>query len=43
MHLVCDSYLGLDTKMGVTMEVEDASRAEAMDEEEAISEPEEGE
>jgi len=41
MNLVCDSYLGLDTKMDVTMEVEDASRAEEIADEGEISEPDE--
>lgn len=39
MNLVCDSYLGLDTKMDVTMEVEDVSRAEDIEDEGEISEP----
>ena len=42
MHLVCDSYVGLDTKTDVTMVVEDASKAEAIPDEGDISEPEEG-
>jgi len=41
MNLVCDSYIGLDTKMNVTMEVEDASRAEEMEDDGEISEPDE--
>jgi translocation protein SEC63 len=41
MNLVCDSYLGLDTKMNVTMEVEEASRAEEMAEDGEISDPDE--
>ncbi|EUC37714.1 hypothetical protein COCCADRAFT_84812 [Bipolaris zeicola 26-R-13] len=41
MHLICDSYVGMDTKMEVTLVVEDASKAEQVDEEEEISEPEE--
>lgn len=43
MHVVCDSYVGFDTKMEVTLVVEDASRAAEMKDEEEISEPEEGE
>ncbi|KAF2430766.1 hypothetical protein EJ08DRAFT_588353 [Tothia fuscella] len=39
MNLVCDSYIGLDTKLNVTMEVEDESRAEQISEEAEISEP----
>lgn len=43
MHVVCDSYVGFDTKMEVTLIVEEASKAEEMTTEEEISEPEEGE
>jgi translocation protein SEC63 len=42
MHMICDSYIGMDTKMEVTLVVEDASKAEEVEEEEEISEPEEG-
>lgn len=42
MHVVCDSYIGMDTKMEVTLVVEDASKAEEVDEDDEISEPEEG-
>jgi translocation protein SEC63 len=42
MNLVCDSYLGLDTKMNVTMEVEDATKAEDIEDDGEISEPDEG-
>ena len=42
MHMICDSYIGMDTKMEVTLVVEDASKAEEVDEEEEISEPDEG-
>ncbi|KAK0711595.1 Sec63 Brl domain-containing protein [Lasiosphaeris hirsuta] len=41
MHVVCDSYVGFDTKMEVTLIVEEASKAEEMTDEEEISEPEE--
>ncbi|KAF2204905.1 DnaJ-domain-containing protein [Delitschia confertaspora ATCC 74209] len=41
MHMVCDSYIGMDTKMEVTLNVEEASKAEAMDDEDEISEPDE--
>ncbi|KAI5864491.1 Sec63 Brl domain-containing protein [Durotheca rogersii] len=41
MHVVCDSYVGFDTKMEVTLDVEDASKAAAMAAEDEISEPEE--
>jgi translocation protein SEC63 len=42
MHMICDSYVGMDTKMEVTLVVEDASKAEEVDEEDEISEPDEG-
>lgn len=43
MHLVCDSYIGMDSKREVVLEVEDSAKAVAMDnEEDEISEPEEG-
>jgi len=42
MHVVCDSYVGFDTKMEVTLVVDDASKADEVEEEEEISEPEEG-
>jgi translocation protein SEC63 len=42
MHVVCDSYVGFDTKMEVTLVVEEASKAAQMADEEEISEPEEG-
>ncbi|KAI6092590.1 Sec63 Brl domain-containing protein [Hypoxylon rubiginosum] len=41
LHVVCDSYVGFDTKMEVTLNVEDASKAAAMAVEDEISEPEE--
>lgn len=42
MHVVCDSYVGFDTKMEVTLVVEDATKAATMVAEDEISEPEEG-
>lgn len=42
MHVICDSYVGLDTKMEVTLVVENASKAAAMAAEDDISDPEEG-
>ena len=42
MNLVCDSYVGFDTKMEVTLVVDDASKAAQMADEEEISEPDEG-
>ncbi|KAF2715619.1 hypothetical protein K504DRAFT_457778 [Pleomassaria siparia CBS 279.74] len=41
MHMICDSYIGMDTKMEVTLHVEDASKAEEVESEEEISEPDE--
>lgn len=41
MHVVCDSYIGFDTKLEVTLSVEDASKAVAMAAEDEISEPDE--
>ncbi|EEY16534.1 translocation protein sec63 [Verticillium alfalfae VaMs.102] len=41
MHLVCDSYVGFDTQMEVTLVVEEASKAAAMAAEDEISEPDE--
>ena len=43
MHLVCDSYIGTDSKMEITLVVEDGARAEEIVGEDEISEPEEGE
>lgn len=40
MHLVCDSYVGMDAKTEVVLEVE--GNTEAMAEEDEISEPDEG-
>ncbi|KAJ9625826.1 secretory subunit [Taxawa tesnikishii (nom. ined.)] len=41
MHLLCDSYVGFDDKREVVMIVEDPSKAEEVEEEDDISEPEE--
>ncbi|PSN75011.1 hypothetical protein BS50DRAFT_481541 [Corynespora cassiicola Philippines] len=41
MHMICDSYIGMDTKMEVTLTVEDASKAEEVEEDDEISEPDE--
>ncbi|KAJ6120949.1 hypothetical protein N7523_005229 [Penicillium sp. IBT 18751x] len=41
MHMVCDSYLGLDTKMEITLHIDDPAKAETVDEEDEISEPDE--
>lgn len=43
MYMICDSYIGMDTKMEVTLVVEDASKAEEVEEDGEISEPDEGE
>ncbi|CZS94039.1 hypothetical protein WAI453_001376 [Rhynchosporium graminicola] len=40
-NLVCDSYIGFDTKSEVTLVVADASQAVEIEEEEEISEPDE--
>lgn len=42
MHLICDSYVGIDTKMEVTLNVEEMAKAVEMQDEDDISEPEEG-
>jgi translocation protein SEC63 len=41
MHVVCDSYVGFDTKMEVTLVVEQASKAAQIAAEDEISDPEE--
>ncbi|KAF4987683.1 hypothetical protein FDECE_15335 [Fusarium decemcellulare] len=41
LHVICDSYVGFDTKMEVTLVVEEASKAAEMQAEDEISEPEE--
>lgn len=41
MHLICDSYLGFDTKMDVTLVVEDGSKAAEIEADDDISEPDE--
>lgn len=42
MHVVCDSYVGFDTKMEVTLVVEETAKAAEMEAEDDISEPDEG-
>lgn len=42
MHLICDSYVGFDTKMEVTLVVEEASKAAEIEADDDISEPDEG-
>lgn len=41
MHLICDSYVGMDTKMEVTLVVDEQNKAENVQEEDEISEPDE--
>ncbi|KAL8702661.1 MAG: hypothetical protein Q9201_004162 [Fulgogasparrea decipioides] len=41
MHLICDSYVGMDSKTDVVLEVEDSAKAMEMAEEDEISEPDE--
>ena len=42
LHVICDSYVGFDTKLEVCLEVEEASKAAEMQGDDEISEPEEG-
>lgn len=42
MHLVCDSYIGMDSQVDATLVVEDSNKAVEMDSEDEISEPDEG-
>ncbi|KAL2356913.1 Sec63 Brl domain-containing protein [Cryomyces antarcticus] len=41
MHLVCDSYVGFDARTNVTLVVDEPARAEEIEEEDEISEPDE--
>ncbi|KAJ2897979.1 hypothetical protein MKZ38_004247 [Zalerion maritima] len=41
MHVICDSYVGFDTKMEVTLKVDDASMAAPQKDDDEISEPDE--
>ncbi|KAI2642841.1 Sec63 Brl domain-containing protein [Xylaria nigripes] len=41
LHVVCDSYVGLDTRMDVTLSVEEASKITEVAAEDEISEPDE--
>ncbi|KHN99623.1 Preprotein translocase subunit [Metarhizium album ARSEF 1941] len=41
MHVICDSYVGFDTKVEVTLVVEETAKAAEMEAEDEISEPEE--
>ncbi|KAG9232553.1 Sec63 Brl domain-containing protein [Amylocarpus encephaloides] len=40
-HLICDSYVGFDHKMEITLVVDEANKAEEIDAEDDISEPDE--
>lgn len=42
MHLICDSYVGFDHKQDAVMIVDDASKAVEVEDDDDISEPEEG-
>lgn len=42
MHLICDSYVGMDSRVDVVLNVEDSTKAAEMKEEDEISEPDEG-
>lgn len=42
MHLICDSYIGMDSREDVTLVVDEAAKAEEAMEEDSISEPDEG-
>ena len=42
LHIVCDSYVGFDTRMEINLVVDDASKAAQITAEDEISEPEEG-
>ncbi|KAK5197912.1 secretory subunit [Exophiala xenobiotica] len=41
LHLMCDSYIGLDWKMDVVLDVRDPSEANAVESDDEISEPDE--
>ena len=42
MHIVCDSYIGFDDQREAIMVIDDASKAQEVDDDDDISEPEEG-
>ena len=42
MHVMCDSYVGMDSKIPITLDVRDVSEANEVESEEEISEPDEG-
>ena len=41
MYLMCDSYIGIDSKIPITLEVKDVSEADVVESDDEISEPEE--
>lgn len=41
MHLICDSYIGFDSKVDVVLDVRDVSEAAVVESEDEISEPDE--
>lgn len=43
MNMICDSYIGFDHKQDATLVIEDASKAQEVDSDDDISEPDEGE
>lgn len=43
MHMICDSYIGMDSKMEATLVVEDSEKAAEIASDDEISEPDEGE
>lgn len=43
MYMICDSYIGMDSKMEATLVVEDSEKAAEIASEDEISEPDEGE
>jgi translocation protein SEC63 len=43
MNMVCDAYVGFDHKQDAVLVIEDASKAQEVDEDDDISEPDEGE
>lgn len=42
LHMICDSYLGLDNTAQITLHIDDPAKAAAVEEEDDISEPDEG-
>ena len=42
LHMLCDSYMGLDNKVEITLTIDDPAKAAALEDEDDISEPDEG-